>query len=67
MEQNKGDCSDEGLRHTGQKGSTNMKGEFTTIIEKHGKWYVGYIEEISGVNTQGRTVKEVRGKSQRSP
>lgn len=36
-----------------------MKGEFTTIIEKHDKWYIGYIEEISGVNTQGRTIKEV--------
>ncbi len=36
-----------------------MKGEFTTIIEKYGKWYVGYIEEISGVNTQGKTVEEV--------
>jgi len=37
----------------------NMKGEFTTIIEKYGEWYVGYIEEISGVNTQGKTVEEV--------
>ena len=37
-----------------------MKGEFTTVIEKRGKWYVGYIEEISGVNTQGRTLKEVQ-------
>lgn len=37
-----------------------MKGEFTTVIEKRGKWYVGYLEEIPGVNTQGRTLKEVR-------
>jgi predicted RNase H-like HicB family nuclease len=37
-----------------------MKGEFTTVIEKRGKWYIGYIEEISGVNTQGRTLKEVQ-------
>jgi predicted RNase H-like HicB family nuclease len=37
-----------------------MKGEFTTVVEKRGKWYVGYIEEISGVNTQGRTVEEVQ-------
>ena len=36
-----------------------MKGEFTTVIEKCGKWYVGYIEEILGVNTQGKTVEEV--------
>jgi predicted RNase H-like HicB family nuclease len=36
-----------------------MKGEFTTVIEKRGKWYIGYIEEIPGVNTQGKTLKEV--------
>jgi predicted RNase H-like HicB family nuclease len=34
--------------------------EFTGIIEKHGKWYAGYVEELPGVNTQGRTLKEVR-------
>ncbi|MBI5167255.1 MAG: type II toxin-antitoxin system HicB family antitoxin [candidate division NC10 bacterium] len=37
-----------------------MKGEFTAVIEKRGRWYVGYVEEIPGVNTQGRTLKEVR-------
>lgn len=37
-----------------------MRGEFTAVIEKRGKWYVGYVEEIPGVNTQGRTLKEVR-------
>jgi predicted RNase H-like HicB family nuclease len=37
-----------------------MKGEFTSVIEKDGEWYIGYIEEIPGVNTQGRTIEEVR-------
>jgi predicted RNase H-like HicB family nuclease len=37
-----------------------MLREFTGIIEKHGKWYVGYVEELPGANTQGRTLKEVR-------
>ncbi len=37
-----------------------MKREFTAIIERRGNWYIGYIEEISGVNTQGKTIKEVR-------
>ncbi len=36
-----------------------MKGEFKTVIEKRGKWYISYIEEISGVNTQGETIEEV--------
>lgn len=37
-----------------------MKREFTAVFEKRGKWYVAYVEEIPGVNTQGRTLKEAR-------
>jgi len=37
-----------------------MKGEFTAVYEKRGNWYVAYIEEIPGVNTQGRTLKEAK-------
>jgi len=37
-----------------------MKREFTAVFEKRGKWYVGYVEEIPGANTQGRTLKETR-------
>jgi predicted RNase H-like HicB family nuclease len=37
-----------------------MNRKFTGVIEKHGKWFAGYVEEIPGVNTQGRTMKEVR-------
>ncbi len=37
-----------------------MKRQFTSIIEKRGRWYVAYIEEIPGVNTQGRTLAEAR-------
>lgn len=37
-----------------------MKHQFTSVIEKRGKWYVAYIEEIPGVNTQGRTLAEAR-------
>jgi len=37
-----------------------MKHEFTSVIEKRGRWYVAYIEEIPGVNTQGRTLAEAR-------
>ena len=38
----------------------NMKQKFTAIYKKRGKWYLGWIEEIPGVNTQGRTIKEAR-------
>jgi predicted RNase H-like HicB family nuclease len=37
-----------------------MKHQFTSVIEKRGKWYVAYIGEIPGVNTQGRTLAEAR-------
>jgi len=37
-----------------------MSREFTAIFEKHGRWYMAYVEEIPGVNTQGRTLSEAR-------
>ena len=40
--------------------SSVTKREFTAVIEKHGKWYVVWVKEISGVNTQGRTLAEAR-------
>ena len=36
------------------------KREFTAVYQKRGKWYIAWIEEIPGVNTQGRTKKEAR-------
>lgn len=37
-----------------------MSRQFTAIYKKHGKWYLGWVEEIPGVNTQGKTLKEVK-------
>jgi predicted RNase H-like HicB family nuclease len=37
-----------------------MEREFTAIFEKRGRWYTAWVEEIPGVNTQGRTLKEAR-------
>lgn len=37
-----------------------MPREFTGVVEKRGHWYIGYVEELPGVNTQGRTLKEVK-------
>ena len=37
-----------------------MKKKVNHVIERHGKWYIAYIPEIPGVNTQGRTLKEAR-------
>ncbi len=38
--------------------------EYTAVIEKRGPWYIAYVEEIPGVNTQGRTLPEVRANLQ---
>jgi predicted RNase H-like HicB family nuclease len=37
-----------------------LKRQFTAVIERRGKWYGGFVEEIPGVNTQGQTLAEVR-------
>ena len=37
-----------------------MIGQFTAVYMKRGKWYVGYVEEIPGVNTQGKTLSEAK-------
>jgi len=34
--------------------------QFTAIYKKFGNWYVGWVEEIPGANTQGKTLKEVK-------
>jgi predicted RNase H-like HicB family nuclease len=36
------------------------KREFTAIYQKRGKWVVAWVEEIPGVNAQGRTKREAR-------
>ena len=38
-----------------------MKKKITRVIRKSGDWYVAYIKEIPGVNTQGRTLAKARG------
>ena len=37
-----------------------MLGQFTAVYMKRGKWYVAYVEEIPGVNTQGKTLAETK-------
>jgi len=36
------------------------KRQFTAVYKKSGKWYLGWVEEIPGVNSQGKTLKEVK-------
>ena len=32
-----------------------MKQKFTAVIKKDSGWWIGWVEEIPGVNSQGRT------------
>ena len=34
--------------------------KFTAVYKKRKKWYVGWVEEIPGVNTQGKTLGETK-------
>lgn len=34
--------------------------QFTAVYRKAGKWYLAWVEEIPGINTQGKTLKEAQ-------
>ncbi len=34
--------------------------KFTAVFEQDGEWWIGYLEELPGANTQGRTPAEAR-------
>ena len=34
--------------------------KFTAVFEQDGDWWIGYLEELPGANTQGRTLEEAR-------
>ena len=36
-----------------------MKNEYTAVIKDEGKWWIGWIEEVSGVNCQEATYEEL--------
>ena len=36
-----------------------MKPIYTAVVQRDGNWWIGWIEEIPGVNAQARTRKEL--------
>jgi predicted RNase H-like HicB family nuclease len=36
-----------------------MKREFTAVIKQDDGWWIGWVEEIPGVNSQGKTKAEL--------
>lgn len=37
-----------------------MQNTFTAVFEQDGEWWIGYVEELPGANTQGKTLEEAR-------
>jgi predicted RNase H-like HicB family nuclease len=41
-----------------------VKQTFKAIVKKNGRWWIGWVEEVPGVNSQGRTRKALRANLQ---
>lgn len=40
--------------------SRSMENRFTAVFERTEKWWIAYVEELPGANTQGATLEEAR-------
>lgn len=36
-----------------------MEATYTAVIEQHGEWWIGWVEEVPGVNSQGATCEDL--------
>ena len=36
-----------------------MAAKYTAVIQQHGEWWIGWVEEVPGVNSQGQTRQEL--------
>jgi predicted RNase H-like HicB family nuclease len=36
-----------------------MAAGYTAVIQQHGEWWIGWVEEVPGVNSQGQTRDEL--------
>jgi len=36
-----------------------MTSNYTAVMQQEGEWWIGWVEEIPGVNSQGRTRQEL--------
>lgn len=37
----------------------DMKNQYTAVVRRDGAWWIGWVEEIPGVNSQGETREEL--------
>src|ERR1051325_107965 len=40
---------------------TIMQGQYHAVVRQSGNWWIGWVEEIPGVNSQGTTREELLG------
>ena len=36
-----------------------MAASYTAVVQQHGEWWIGWVEELPGVNSQGQTREEL--------
>jgi predicted RNase H-like HicB family nuclease len=36
-----------------------MPSQYTAVIQQHSDWWIGWVEEVPGVNSQGKTREEL--------
>ncbi|HEY7327002.1 MAG TPA: type II toxin-antitoxin system HicB family antitoxin [Gemmataceae bacterium] len=36
-----------------------MRTGYTAVVQRDGEWWIGWVEEVPGVNSQGRTREEL--------
>jgi predicted RNase H-like HicB family nuclease len=36
-----------------------MANNYTAVVQRHGNWWIGWVEEVPGVNSQGQTRDEL--------
>jgi predicted RNase H-like HicB family nuclease len=36
-----------------------MAANYTAVIQRHTEWWIGWIQEVPGVNSQGKTREEL--------
>jgi predicted RNase H-like HicB family nuclease len=39
--------------------AVSEQGPFTAVVKQDGRWWIGWVEEIPGVNSQGQTRDEL--------
>lgn len=46
-------------KRTSRSSPTSRQSGYTALVQRDGRWWIGWVEEIPGVNGQGRTKREL--------